>query len=457
MSDFPRPPALKKISATLTFAARPAFAATLILIPLRYRFAELARPYPPIHPDHTDFFFYAADAAMLLTLVLWAGSLAASPRRLALGPRHLWIPCAGLVLAGWISAAFSYDHWLSAYNSVRLSVLFWFYLYVVNEVAAVGWVIIPVGLQLLVQAGVAAAQFIAQRSVGLQFLGEEVLHPSRPGISVVVARGVRLLRGYGLSDHPNILGGCLAFGLLLLFAAYLNGRRRLFVLAVFPSALAALLVTFSRGAWLAFLIAALFLLVVLILQRRWSTLKQLRWLVILGVSALAPYFLGHVRFFGARLNADNSFTTASVEQQALGERIELVNSSMPILVSHLAFGVGLGATPRALQVYYPDNSIPYETPHWTLFAAALETGLLGATSYLALTVFPFVKFFNRREHLWSDPWACTAIALLLCIAVAGLFDYYTWIRLPGQLWQWLAWGLWGIASQRRLQANPDPC
>ena len=33
------------------------------------------------------------------------------------------------------------------------------------------------------------------------------------------------LRGYGLSDHPNILGGCIAFGLILILAVILHGKR----------------------------------------------------------------------------------------------------------------------------------------------------------------------------------------------------------------------------------------
>ena len=50
------------------------------------------------------------------------------------------------------------------------------------------------------------------------------LDPTQSGVSIVAASGgSRLLRAYGLTDHPNILGGCLAFGLLLLLALDLQG------------------------------------------------------------------------------------------------------------------------------------------------------------------------------------------------------------------------------------------
>jgi hypothetical protein len=42
----------------------------------------------------------------------------------------------------------------------------------------------------------------------------------------------------------------------------------------------------------------------------------------------------------------------------------------------------------------------------------------------------------------------TAIALLLSITIVGFFDYYTWLLVPGRLWQWLAWGLWAAAYKQ---------
>jgi hypothetical protein len=77
-----------------------------------------------------------------------------------------------------------------------------------------------------------------------------------------------------LSDHPNILGGCLAFGLVLLAAwyldrssqesevrAYLNSpdgskedtrlQASPVIVATFALGCAGLLLTFSRSAWLA--------------------------------------------------------------------------------------------------------------------------------------------------------------------------------------------------------------
>jgi O-antigen ligase len=266
-------------------------------------------------------------------------------------------------------------------------------------------------------------------------------------VSVVVDNGVRLLRAYGLSDHPNILGGCLAFGLVIIIAAYLHVLRPLPILTAIVTAFPALAVTFSRAAWLAFVGGLVFIVALDLIARNWESIRRLGWLALMCAFLLAPLLIAYSRFFGVRLNANNSFNTPSVEQQSIGERILLINYALPILVDHPFFGVGLGASPNALKVYYPGFPVTYEPPHFAVFDSALETGLLGAVFYLALIFSPFVFFFKHRKSLLSNRLTSTAAALLLSITIVGLFDYYTWLLVPGRLWQWLAWGLWAAALQ----------
>ncbi len=436
-----------RAAAWATVAARGCFAAAVILIPLRFRFVLLARPALPVYGDYTDFLLYAADVAILLMLVSWLTSLALARRAITMGPRHIWIPLAGLTLAGWVSAFSSYDAPLSVYHAIRLLALFWFYVFVVNEIGSPRWILIPVGLQLATESIVALAQFVAQRSVGLQFLGEPWLDPSASGTSVVTAGGARLLRAYGLTDHPNILGGCLAFGLVLLLLACLRAAKPSGAWAAFLPAAAALLVSFSRAGWLAFGVGALFVAGAELFHRRWQSLRAGAWLGLACCLVLGAFILAYPQFFGVRVNAGNSFSGPSQERQSIGQRIILVKLDMPLLLAHPLTGVGLGASPIAMRAAYPAYTLNYEPPHWALFDAALETGLLGMLPYLALLIFPLVVFI-RRKSLWSDPVATTTLALLLSVTVVGFFDYYTWLLDPGRLWQWLAWGLWGLAVER---------
>ena len=400
---------------------------------------------PPLYDDYTNFLLFAVDVAMITTLILWTLTISIWHRKLTLGPRHIWIPLAGLTLAGGISAISSFDPLLSIYHAIRLILLFWFYVFVVNEIHSVAWVLVPVGFQVVIQAIVAVGQFWVQHSLGLQNLGEHLLDPSVSGISIVSANGIRLLRAYGLSDHPNILGGCLAFSLVLLFSAYLySAKPGRLLTAILPGFLA-LLITFSRSAWLAFLGGSFVVSGMVLIRGRRSALRRISLLFLISLFLLIPFIIAYSGFFGTRLNANNSFNTPSEEQQSIGERFLLINSTLPIFLKHPFFGVGLGASPRALEAAFPNFPVGYEPPHFTFFDAALETGIPGATFYITLIISPFLVFISRRESILSNPLALTVIALLLSLTIVGLFDYYTWFLVPGRLWQWLAWGLWAVA------------
>jgi O-antigen ligase len=412
---------------------------------MRTRVVLAHRPVQGVPAGYTDFMLFAADFAVLLMLVLWALSLLRSPRRLTFGPRILWISLAGLTLAGCASIMSSYDPQLSAYHAIRLVVLFWFYVYIVNEIRSIRWLLAPLGIQLLVQSVIALAQFGLQHSVGFQSLGELYLEPAQSGVSIVASGGLRLLRAYGLTDHPNILGGCLAFGLVLFLAAYLHGTWRWLAPVVMLPAGAALLVTFSRSAWLAFLMGAVLLFSVELFKRQWETLRRALWLGLAWLLLVAPLILAFPRFFGTRLNLDSSFSSPTVEQQSLGERLLLIQAARSMLADYPWLGVGLGTAPLALKVYRPHWSLGFEPPHFAWLEAAIETGLPGAAFYLALCVAPFMYFFRRRMFALPDPMPATMIALLLAVMAVGFFDYYTWLLLPGRLWQWLAWGLCAAA------------
>ena len=428
--------------------ARCCFVAVVILIPLRNYIVLLARPMPPVYGSYTDFRLYDSDGAMLLMFVLWLASFVLMPRRITLGPRHVWIPLIGLLFAAGASTAGSYDPPLSLYHFARLLALFGLYVFVVNELLSPGWILFPVSIQLTSQAVVGLAQFIAQHSVGLGRLGETFLDVSAPGGSVVVAGNLRLMRAYGLTDHPSILGGSLAFGLIILLRACFDRTRSGAALAIFIPATMALVATFSRAAWLGLLCGAAVILSVEVRRRRWEAVRSAIPLGFASTIVVAAFLLAYPQFFGVRLNAGNSFSNSSTEQQSIGERVILIKVAVPMLLDHVATGVGIGASPVAMRMYYPDFSLAYQPPHWALFDVALETGLLGGVSYLALLIFPLLVFIRSRGMESMDPLAATAVALLLCIGVVGLFDYYTWLLNPGRIWQWLGWGLWAWALGR---------
>src|SRR5258705_13502915 len=82
------------------------------------------------------------------------------------------------------------------------------------------------------------------------------------------AGGARGPRPSALPPNPNILGGILAFGLLVIAAA--QGVRlstRLVRMTVFGLGVAALFLTFSRAAWIAFGVGLIVAIVMLATRR----------------------------------------------------------------------------------------------------------------------------------------------------------------------------------------------
>ena len=431
------------------FSSRIAFAITIFLVPFRWRAELLARPAPPLYSDYTDFLLFASDISLLVMFVLWACSMLLNLRTLKTGPLFIFIFLVGLTLAGWVSAPGSEDPILSQYHAIRFTALLLFFLYIVNEVKSASWVLVPVGLQILFQSLTAIAQSVSQSSLGLQKLGELTLDPDSIGVSVVIVNGLRFLRGYGLSDHPNIVGGCIAFGLVLMLAVILYGKQNTRALAsiVFLASIPALALTFSRSAWLSFFVAGSFMVGFEAFFHRWDSLKRAAILSALSLLIAAPFIQKNILVFTTRVNSGNISQDDQIQ-----ERAYLIRAGNLIFVDHSVVGVGLGAAPFAMKKYFPEFRLNYQPPHYALLAAAMETGVIGGSFYLLLIAAPALAFISHWREYSSQPFIMGAFALLLVVTVVGFFDYYTWLYSPGRLWQWLSWGIWSTTISAQWAA-----
>jgi O-antigen ligase len=434
-----------QISYCFDIFACLALSATVVLSPFRYRFTWLARPFEPVYRDYTDFLFFASDLFLVLTLVLWLISLLLKPRRLHAGPLFLSIPLAGLTVMSWVSVIFSVDPLLSGYHTLRLALLAGLYLYLVNQVKTLSAVILPVALQVFVQATVGIGQVLQQRSLGLDSLGELVLDPTWSGVSIVWAAGTRYLRAYGLSDHPNILGGCLAFGLVLLAGWYVTAETKWHVPISGLWALGALglFLTFSRSAWLA--LGGGLLLIALIFLKNGQTGAGRNWLnlMLAGLIVVFPFLWQYADYVGVRLNWRDSFAQVADESRSMHERQALNSVANHIFADHALTGVGVGAFPVALRRQAPDFPFNYQPPHVALLEVAAETGLFGALFYFLALVSPWLAVWFNRDQLKFSPHLVAISGVLAAVTIVGLFDYYPWLLGPGRLWQYLVWGLWG--------------
>ena len=410
----------------------------------------LARPFPPIYHGYTDLIVYPGDAALLIALFAAALACLRAQRRLRLGPPLLSLPLAGVVIAGWLSIIPSQDGLGSFYHSVRLLLLAGAYLFLVNQSMGWPWIVVPVGILVATQAVVAIAQSLGQGSVGLAALGEHSLDPSWEGVSVVFAEGERILRAYGLSDHPNILGGSFALGALVLLAASVRSKEsgQPWLVAATSLSLIGLLLTFSRAAALGLAVGALLLAGgVYFAFDRASLLRLLR-VAAAAAFVLAPFVLYYAPALLTRAGGRGSFEANPLEQRSLIERTALNRAAGRVFTENPLGGVGIGALPIALRARFPDFPYFYQPAHFVLLDAAAETGLLGAMFYAAALLAPAFGLAAHWRRGSLSLGVLGSSAALIGIAVIGLFDYYPWLLQPGRLWQWCLWGVWAREHTR---------
>jgi O-antigen ligase len=246
----------------------------------------------------------------------------------------------------------------------------------------------------------------------------------------------------------------LAFGLLLILAFLIfnkSKRRQVFFLILAADSVA-LFYTYSRAAWLAALVGAVLILFLVFQRRKPDELKRSLLLGVLVLIILVPFVLKNSELLGVRLGAGDSFREIPSEIGSIGERRVLISSGDTLFENHAVLGVGLGVVPEAFLANFPDFPVAYQPVHFVLLDVAVELGLLGAVLYFVLMVVPWVALYLQRNMKFSID-LIAASGLLLATMVVGLFDYYTWVLVPGRLWQWLAWGLWAAFYARATEKS----
>jgi O-antigen ligase len=417
------------------------FFATVVLLPFRYRLLQISRPIVPVWEDYTDFILYATDVTLLLALTTWFVHLYLTKIKLPVGPAFLFLPLAGLTLITIITSLTSLDPALSLYHAVRLTILFGLYLWTFNNVRSLQQLIAPFAIMVAIQSLIAIPQVLTQHSVGLQALGEFELDPAWSGVSVIWTNTMRSLRAYGLSDHPNILGGSLVFALILLLVFELSQpRMNPLMFSVVAVGLIATFFTYSRSAWLGLAGAATFVGYMRYAKpRTWPGKREIAFAAGL-LLLLVPFVFSNLELVGLRLGEEISFEEIELESGSMSERRVLTNAGNTVFAEHAIFGVGIGATPQAFMRQWPDFPIDYAPVHNVLFSAALETGLIGALFYAMLLLAPWIALYHMRHKHFSRG-LIASLAALLAFTVIGLFDVHPWLVAAGRLLQYLGWGL----------------
>ena len=373
------------------------------------------RPRRPVYGDYTDFLLFLSDIAVLATLGFWVLSLVLQRRRLSFGPRFLVVargaaaggrvaggPVRGRRVAGRVHRAAA--RCCSPRSRSTSS----------NELERLDRIVAPVAAMIVVQAIVGIGQVVGQSSLGLSWLGRVRTSRRTSGsASSPRATGRASCARYGLTDHPNILGGRPRVGA--------GPPRRC---ARDPARARALLATSPCSS--------------------------------LGVAALLAHVLARAPGSpGGRAGRDGRdarrAATIGTSLRRLGDRVRggpdrrrAVRRAVPptrsaprtddvgraspprplgrrtrgagratttkIVVEHPVLGVGIGTLPLAMRgAPIPRSSTTYQPASVVLLDVTAETGMSGAPPTRSLLVAPWLALLRRRR--WTPELAVASGAL----------------------------------------------
>lgn len=418
------------------------------------------------HRSPEAVFFEFHDITLFTNDLLWWGAVATwllsrvvarTPGRLRLGPWFLTGPLVGFLVLGAIGIPFAVDPLYAAYQTSRLLLLLALYLLLVNANLTRGTIAWSLAAAMVLQAVVAVPQFVLGRSLGVRHLGEITVDAAWSGASVVMVGEERWLRAYGFTQHPNLLAGCLMTMLLVVGSYYLmqRGWRRLPLLVALGLGLTALLLTFSRAAWLGMLLgsgAVLLLLLWARHRRQWSP----NWPAIgLLVAVLSVVLAGFVTVNWRLLQPRLGLTTQGTEIRSVEARAMQVPAAWALIQMRPVLGVGLGNYPTALYWLARDKVAAYpvyQPVYNVILLVTAELGILGGILWLSLISLPWLNLWLHRQVVRITPWWAGLSGTLLALTAASFFDFYVWTSHQGRMMLWLILGLWAReweAAKRR--------
>lgn len=310
----------------------------------------------------------------------------------------------------------------------------------------------------VIQSVIALLQFITQKSIGLNWLGESIISTDILGVAKFSFEGEKFIRAYGTFPHPNVLGIFLLFslsaGLSLMLAKknLLSGIRwryrsiffgELFLIYV------GLLLTYSRSI---ILLTAIISLLFAYSQRDYinrlyrNLCQQLHIPFFLRTS-LAIIVIFTTLFASYNLLAPRLCLHCPGDE-SISLRATYQETSRLIIFQNMLTGVGLGNFIPASKEFSPTLPVwDLQPVHNLYLLVASELGLVGLFLFL-VTIFFYSAHNLRLRFLKKYPLDLFFILVLL----AGFFDHYFWTLQQGQLIFWAALALVSIQKTAKVDS-----
>ncbi len=271
------------------------------------------------------------------------------------------------------------------------------------------------------------AQFILQRDIGFQLLGESNVSAAADGVAKFSAFNQKLVRPYGPYPHANDYAGSLLMGLIL--TVFLvghsdtfaknngtpdyrdNHKRTMFILSIAVTLVLGLILSFSRSAYVGLLILGFTTLYRYRLRAEREIFINAFLLMVVTVISTAPLM---------------AYRLADSEDVAAVERFSGVKWALDIIRQQsLIRGAGAGGYVPRLQMYLDQNDIQYEAwelqpVHSVPLQMMAELGVLPAAAIIGVIAFLF--------------WQKNSFILLLPTLPLLLLDHYIYSHAAALIW-----------------------
>jgi O-antigen ligase len=256
--------------------------------------------------------------------------------------------------------------------------------------------------------------------LGLWFLGESKIGSEVLNVAKLDLAGEKIVRAYGTLPHANIYGGVMFVAMGLIIQRLKKENLSISVVMLFFMGIA-LLVSFSRSAWLAFL---MFLLVILAQQKvKFNWKKVLLFLV--SMLFVMVVFNLHTLIVGRLLD----FSWGAWEERSLFSRVALA------IFNDNWYGVGAQNFVLLMDSYSADSLSPwfYQPVHNVFLLALGELGVFGLTALIAV-LFALISIIlgsmRRIVKLYRHYWN-SYLAIMSGLLIIASFDHYLMTSFKG--------------------------
>ncbi|MBI5530720.1 MAG: O-antigen ligase family protein [Candidatus Doudnabacteria bacterium] len=435
-----------------------------LFFPLRFVFPTKDAFETGAYSDFTSISLYLSDIFLFLTLLFLflPRGIASLPRGEGIPPRgeidisrgriafllknkplSLFIFCFWLILGlFWHFKTLSEINWWFFFKYLELIVAYGTTAYLFRETS-----IKTTFLKVFVffssfQSILAISQFFAQKSIGLQKIGEQVLSPSILGIAKIVSSGTTYIRGYGTFPHPNLLSAFLCVSLIICLHLLVSSRKpieKISYLALLIINAVGLTVTFSRAGFLGAGVAILIFFGLFSWKNWQSNIKT----ILYSLLIMALLGLGLILIFKPFLES-----RATVSDQASLERIFYAKTAWQMIKHQPIFGVGIGESVIHMQQYTQIKLWPWQIQpvHNYFILATAELGFPGAIILLWI-FFAHIKIIILNLKKEFSEYSFLLLAIFLPFLILMQFDHYFYTLQQTQMLLWIFLGI--ILSQQK--------